>query len=114
MNAISPRGTLSSEQSNPGYIFPMPSPYTQAQQNWLAHKMWSDAADRATDSGHIHHRALDEMAKLRLLPMEPVEELSLREWAAWRDLCQRAKAKMPTRNARLLVGEWSWNRKPIQ
>jgi hypothetical protein len=104
MNAILPMRTRQAPATAPhhsglGYIFPLPSPYTPAQQNWLTHKMWSDAADRATKYGQIHHRAMAEMAKLSLLPMQRCEELTLPEWKVWRAACQQVNAVQQSRPA---------------
>lgn len=76
-----------------GYIFPLPSPYTEAQQNQRAYEMWGSAWDTAAARGVVHHRALAEMAKLAGMPREPFRELSSAEWRGWRDQCQREKAK---------------------
>lgn len=69
-----------------GYIFPLPSPYTQAQQNWLSFAAWDQAARR-----YRHHRAIANAIGFASLETEPCGELTLREWKTWRETCQRVK-----------------------
>lgn len=74
-----------------GYIFPLPSPYTQAQLNWLAFEMWDRAARTASEIGRIHHRAIANAIGFASLETEPCAELTLHEWKTWRETCQRVK-----------------------
>jgi hypothetical protein len=71
-----------------GYPFPIPSPYTEAQRNWIAHRSWDRASGQAARRGLVHHRALSEMERLSHLPMERCEELTLDGWRQWRVECE--------------------------
>lgn len=74
-----------------GYMFPLPSPYTHAQQNQCAFEMWDRSATTAAKHGYVHQRqrAIANMIGFASLDTEPFRELTLAEWDDWRDRCQR-------------------------
>jgi hypothetical protein len=76
-----------------GYIFPLPSPYTEAQLNWRAFEMWKRFALYAEKyrMDHRYQCAAANAIGFASLETAPFEELTLREWEAWRETCQRVK-----------------------
>jgi hypothetical protein len=77
-----------------GYIFPLPSPYTEAQQNQIGYEMWERSATTAAKFGYIHQRqrAIANMIGFASLRTATYRELGRGEWEDWRDQCQREKA----------------------
>lgn len=76
-----------------GYIFPLPSPYTQAQLNWLAFEMWDRNATAYAAIGMVHarQRSIANAIGFASLETEPCAELTLHEWKTWRETCQRVQ-----------------------